>query len=158
MFIYPVRGRGVGMSNWSAGAAQRDSERQELSRLRLEKTVQDRRIIDRKGNAQWAQLRALIGAECKAFNREPGKTGTLSCYADLLQCRISLTGRHPCIVGKFSDATIWFRGQGSVLYEEYWHIKLTDDELDVWLSDSTGSPATIEEIASTVIDALLEYR
>jgi hypothetical protein len=146
------------MSTWSAGAAQRDSERQELSRLRLEKTVQDRRIIDRKGNVQWALLRALIGAECKAFNGEPGKTGTLSCYADLLQCRISLTGRQPCIIGKFGDATIWFTGKIPVRYEGYWHIKLTDDELDVWLSDSTGSPTTIEEIASTVIDVLLEYR
>ena len=146
------------MSIWSAGAAQRDSERQELSRLRLEKTVQDRRIIDKKGGAEWAKLRALIGAECEAFNREPGKTGVLSCDADFLQCRIWLTGRHPSIAGKFDGATIKFNGQGPVHYEEYWHIKLTDDELDVWLSNGTGSPTTIEEIASCVIDALLEYR
>lgn len=146
------------MSTWSAGAARRDNERQELSRLRLEKIVQDRRIIDKKGSVQWANLRAFIGAECKAFNREPGKTGVLSCDADFLQCRIWLTGRHPSIAGKFDGATIWFNGQGPVRYEGYWNVKLTDDGLDVWLSDSAGSPTTIEDIASAVIDALLEYR
>ena len=146
------------MSTWSVGAAQRDSERQELSRLRLEKTVQDRRIIHKKGSIQWARLRALIGTECKAFNGEPGKTGVLSCDADFLKCRIWLTGRHPSIAGEFDGTTILFNGQGPVHYEAYWHIKLTDDGLDVWLSNTKGSPTTIEEISSAVIDALLEYR
>jgi|SRR5277367_2979966 len=146
------------MSTWSAEAAQRDSERQEFSRLQMEKSLQDRRILDTKGNMLWAQLRSLLGAKCNEFNGEPGKIGTFSCDAHLLQCKIWLTGTHHCIIGRYSDWTLHFLGIKPLRYEAYWHVNLTTDGLGVWLSDNENCPVTLDEISDAVLETLLASR
>jgi hypothetical protein len=146
------------MSTWSAEAAQRDNERLELSRLQMEKSLQDRRILDMKGNVLWAQLRSLLGKKCNEFNAEPGKTGVLSCDANLLKCKIWLTGKHHCIIGTYGNSTLQFLGIGPVRYEAYWHVNLTSDGLSVWLSDNENCPVTLDEISDAVIETLLAGR
>ena len=145
------------MSTWSAEAAQRDNERQELSRLRMEKSLQDHRILQTKGDAIWARLRSLFGKKCNEFNAEPGKAGILSCDADFLKCKIWLTGRHQCIIGTYNNLTLQFSGIEPKC-EVYWHVKLTADGLGVWLSDNEGRPVTIDEIADAAIEILLASR
>lgn len=146
------------MSTWSAEAAQRDDRRLELARLQAEKSLQDYRILQTKGNVLWAQLRSFVGKRCNEFNAEPGKMGTLNCDANSLKCKIWLTGHDACVIGSFSDATFQFTGQSPVDFEAYWQVRLASNGLDVWVADSKRSPVTLTEIADAVIEVLLGYR
>lgn len=146
------------MSTWSEAAARRDTERQRLANLQLEKDVQDRRVLNTKGDAEWANLRFQIAERCREYNAEPGKAGTFSYSSDAFGCRVCLTGRPRCIVGKFGAATLQFSGVLPLKYEACWHLKLAEDGLGVWWCDRQEFPVALEDIAGVVLDALLECR
>lgn len=146
------------MPNWSAEAAKRDNERQVKAELRLERFVRDRRIISTQGGVEWARLRSALGAKCREFNEEPGKWGLLSCDANLLSCRVWITGREFSISGHYSEGIIRFRAAGSVHFGAHWEVKLTEDGLGIWLRDERGQAVTVEDIAEKVIEILLAAR
>jgi hypothetical protein len=141
--------------SWAESVGQRYQEKEYIERLMAEKSVQDRRTLDAKGRLLWGELRAAIGKCCSEFNSTPGNRGRLSFNFQADTCKAFFTGQYRRIVGTFEGDTFAFRGNGGTAFDSIWKIKLTKDGLDVWLSDGNNSPVTVDEVAETIVEALL---
>lgn len=145
------------MSDWAEGVAWRYREKRQEELLWAEKSILDRRTLDRKGILLWGELRAALAHNCAEFNKTPGNKGRLSLFTsqDNAICKVAITGDHRRIVGTWRDNDFSFEGEGGITFNEWWHINLTKDCLDVWIADKNNCPVTVKEIAQAVVEGLL---
>lgn len=144
------------MSNWSEEAAKRSKERQRVKNIQDEKSVQIKNTMDSKGRALWSSIRHTIGTKCEEFNAEPGNMGTLRLSGNQSEITVGVANAQEIIVGTYGNDAVNFAGKNGVKYGVQLHIKLTNDGLDVWLSDGRDRPVDMEDLANDVIETLLQ--
>jgi hypothetical protein len=74
--------RGDRVSDWSKYAATKFLEKTATDTLLVEKTLSDRKLVDRRWRELWDSLCSSVKEEITSFNAEPGLAGTLSCTND----------------------------------------------------------------------------
>jgi hypothetical protein len=144
------------MSSWSEEAARRSRERQQSKSIRDQKSLQDRNTLDAKGRALWSTIRNTLGRKCEEFNAEPGNVGTLSLMGNQSEVNVSIASGREMISGTYADDTITFMGKNGVKCGVQLRVRLTNDGLDVLLSDGRDRPVDPEELANDVIETLLQ--
>lgn len=146
------------MDSWAVNAAERDSERQQLALLRMKQSLQDHAVLTANIQLLNARWRSVLGGMVEDFNSQPGKRGMLSVEVNAESCRVWITAQPYCISGRISGGILQFKGKPPVRFDQAWQIKLAPDRLGVWIADSKDAPVTLDEIACTIIEAVLESR
>ena len=144
------------MSRWSEEAARRSRERREAKYLAERKALQDKELIASKGRALWITMKSTLVRKCEEFNAEPGNTGVLWVVANPADVTMHCAQQAGVIVGTFSDNAFVFSGKSGVAFAASLYVRLNRDGSDVCATDDTGRPVKFEDVASEMIETLLE--
>ncbi len=150
--------RGESVSDWSKYAAEKFVQRMNSSNINNEKTLSDRKLVEKGSRELWDSLCAALKKEISAFNAEPGiEHGFLSCdNSDPMIAQISRKNLSQAVTITFDPEHTYATIEGhGIQTKEKLKIRVSDgDQLQFF--DSQNQSCSVESIVGNVLNRLLE--
>jgi hypothetical protein len=144
------------MSRWSEEAARRSRERREAKYMAERKALQEKEVLASKGRVLWTSMKTALVRKCEEFNAEAGNNGVLWVVANPSEVTIHCGQQQGVITGTVGDNAIVFSGKNGVAFAASLYVRLTKDGFDVCATDDSGHPVDFDDVASEMLEALLE--
>jgi hypothetical protein len=147
------------VSDFSKYVAGQLRKKEEDKRRADAKSLQDKQVLDKGIANLWDSLREQIKTVCKDIAEESGVNVHLHCddrNEERIVVRNPVSGTF--IIGSLSGSHFMFKGdKGQPQYENIFTVKLANNGLDCFLTDTQDRPfLSVEQAAHKIISALLE--